>query len=129
MRLPKRIKTALRSNNDELAVWAMLLDFFKTHQAQLSKRQKIKIYQKCEAYRAHWNTGEEFVSVVWRPSGEKMEIRNFRPSLGIEKEDVHPDNIYTDKDIRQHLKTRHCSLLSSITNFLTNFLLTQKSAG
>jgi len=116
MRLPDKVKVALKQNCNGLFEWAILLNFFKNHQHSLSKRQKIKIYIKCEQIRTYWNTPRENKKNI---KGQERIL--IEPSLDIQISDIQPDNIYTDTDIQEYIQTRNQTLLQRLL-FRTNLV-------
>ena len=106
MRLPARIRKILDdpSNNDLLA-WSTLLIFFDENQNKLYQYQKIKLFKKCEDMRDYWNNERRNTKTFMDHMGNKREILDVGQPLGIEKEDVSPDTIYTDRQVKRHVDT------------------------
>ena len=46
MTLPIEIRTALEADVEDMIYWSSLLNFFSSHQSELSLPQKIAIYEK-----------------------------------------------------------------------------------
>lgn len=127
MRLPDKIRAAIETEEEDLLNWSSLLNFFEEHQSTLSKKQKIKIYNRCEKSRIYWNEDKtEIVKVHKAVAADKervwIKVPVKKPGMGIKKEDVFPNNIYTDKDIIRHLdkqQTIFYSLLQTIFQVLS----------
>ena len=106
MTLPDNIRTALAADNEDMVSWSSLINFFSTHQSELSLPEKITIYEKCEEFRIFWNTDHIYEKEITK-NGKTQVMKAIRQSLNIEQADVNPDNIYTDQELIDYFQTRN----------------------
>ena len=119
MTLPDKVRTALNADSEDMISWSILLNFFSNEQSELSLPEKITIYDKCEAFRIFWNTDHVEITETVRNSGEVVKQKKIRTSLNIDKNEVYPNNIYTDKELLDHFQTE-----TQTRNFQLNILTT-----
>ena len=111
MALPENIQTAIAADVQDMIQWSCLLNFFSTHQSELSLPEKITIYEKCEDFRIFWNSDFSTVVEVVSNSGRITNQTRTRPSLNIDKNDIFPNQIYSDKELLDYFQTIKTQLL------------------
>lgn len=105
MALPENIQTAIAADVQDMIQWSCLLNFFSTHQSELSLPEKITIYEKCEDFRIFWNSDFSTNVKVISNSGRITTQTKTRPSLNIDKNEIFPNQIYSDKELLDYFQT------------------------
>ena len=105
MRLPKEVRNALKTKEWDLFYWSLLLTFFEEHKSNLSLKQKITFYKRSEQFREYYNQERISENTIIGNSDEVITVKKLLPSLDIEIEDVYPNDLYSDRDIINHLRS------------------------
>jgi len=92
MTIPNNIRTALEADFSDLIQWSSILNYFSSHQSELSLPEKISIYEKSEGFRIFWSR------------------------LKIDKKDVYPNNVYTDEELLDYFQTKTQTSFQIIEN-------------
>jgi hypothetical protein len=117
--MPQSIEVAMHKDITNLVNWALLLSLFKKHQQDLTYKQKIKIYKKCESYREFWNSDREETVIYTNFLGEKKKIIHIKYGLGIKPENIYDDAIYRDTDILSYIQQKDLPVFQHLMNKLT----------